>query len=203
MKKILIRWFTLIFFLQITIPSVSAEQLELKTPDIEPPKIFFDVNIGLLEEGIQTFSVTATDNVGIASVTLYYKGVNDIAFIPRKMKQSTSDPTLYTADVSIDSVISNKLDVYIRADDVSGNSILEGQKFSPFTFAIIPRDTSEKVADTVTEPPVEEEGMSMFTMILIGVGVLALVGSGGGGGGGSSSSDNTGSITITSPIPGE
>jgi hypothetical protein len=200
MKKNLIRWFTFIFFLQVTIPSISADQLELQAVDIEPPTIFFDVNIGLLEEGLQTFSVTATDNVGIASVTLYYKGVNDIAFIPKKMKQSTSDPTLYTTDVSIDSVISNKIDVYIRADDVSGNSVLKGQKFSPFTFAVIPRDESEKVAVTETRPPVEEEGMSPLTMILIGVGVLALTGLGGGGSG---SSDDTGSITITSPIPGE
>jgi hypothetical protein len=200
MKKKLIRSFTLLFFLQVTIPPVSADQLGLQSPDIEPPKIFFDERNGVLEEGIQTFSVTATDNIGIASVTLYYKGVNDVAFIPRIMKQSTSDSTLYTTEVSIDSVISNKLDVYIRADDVAGNSIFKGQKFSPFTFTIMPRATSEKVADTVTEPPVEEEGMSTITMILIGVGVLALAG---GGGGGSSSGDNTGSITITSPLPGE
>ncbi len=200
MKKTLIRSFTILFFLQVTISPVSADQLELQSPDIEPPTIIFDISNYLLEEGIQTFSVKATDNVGIASVTLYYKGVNDIAFIPKIMKQSTSDSALYQAEVSIDSVISEKLDVYIRADDVSGNSILEGQKFSPFTFTVIPRAAPEKVVDILTEPPYEEDGMSILTMVLIGVGVLALAGSGGGG---SNSGDNTGSITITSSLPGE
>jgi hypothetical protein len=200
MKKNLIRIFTLLFSLQLVAPPLSADQLGLQAPDIEPPRIIFDNRNGVLEEGIQTFSVIATDNVGVASVTLYYKGVSDVAFTPRIMKQSVVDPNQYSADVSIDSVISDKLEVYIRADDVSGNSIFEGQKFSPFTFKIVPRSASETVVESVTQPA-EEEGMSTLTMILIGVGVLALAGGGGGGGGGSSS--DTGSITITTPLPSE
>lgn len=204
MKKLLTRSFTLLFFLQVIIPPVSAEQLGLRAPDVEPPAITFDKSKTELEDGIQTFSATVTDNVGVASVTLYYKGTKDVAFIPKVMQRASSDPTLYTVDVSIDSVISDKLEVYIRADDVSGNSIFEGQKFSPLTFTVVPKGTSEPekaaVVASVTEPA-EEEGMSTLTMILIGVGVLALAGGGGGGGGGGGS--DTGSITITTQLPSE
>jgi hypothetical protein len=200
MKKLMIRSFTLLFFLQVIIPPVSAEQLGLRAPDVQPPAIVFNKDTTELEDGIQTFSATVTDNIGVASVTLYYKGANDVAFIPKVMQQSASNPDLYTAQISIDSVISNKLEVYIRADDVSGNSIFEGQKFSPFTFNIVPKATTTTVDNSVTQPAEKEEGMSTLTMILIGIGVLALAGGGGSGGGGGS---DTGTVTITTQLPSE
>ena len=156
MKKILIRMFSLIFFLQVVSPTVFAAQLGLQAPDIEPPSILFDEGSAEIEEGIKTFTATVTDNVGVASVTLYYKGVTDLAFIPREMKQSSTDPNVYSAKLSLDSVISDKIEIYIRADDVSGNSIFEGQKFSPLAYTILPAGAG-KVITSVTEPPVEEE----------------------------------------------
>lgn len=199
MKKLMIRAFTVLFFLQVIIPSVSAEQLGLRAPDIESPVIIFDKSNSSLEDGIQTFSVIATDNIGVANVTLYYKGANDLTFTPKIMKQSSSDPTLYSTEISVDSVITSKLEVYIRADDISGNSVFEGQKFSPFVFTIEPREFTKNDVTSVSQAPAsKEEGMSTWALILIGVGVLALAG---GGGGGSSSSDE-GTITITTQLPG-
>ena len=201
MKKTLTQTFICIFILQLIIPPVSAEQLKLRAPDVEPPSIIFNQNQAELEEGIQTFSATVTDNVGVASVTLYYKGENDVAFMPQLMQKDPSNPDLYTAALSIDSVISKRLEVYLRADDVSGNSIFEGQKFSPFTFTIIPESQQGKLASG-DSPVAEEEGMSIWMMTLIGIGVLALAGGGSGGGGGTSDTSNTGTITITTPLPG-
>jgi len=202
MKIIFIRMFNLLFFLQAIIPPVSAaQQLILPAPDVEPPTIVFDQYDAEIEAGIKTFTATVTDNVGVASVTLYYKGANDVVFRPKTMKQSPTNPNIYTTELSLDPVISNTLEIYIRADDVSGNSIFEGQNFSPLTFTIVP--VSVPVADGVevsqpvtapAAPKEEKEGMSTLTLILIGLGVAALAGGGGGGGG-------TGSVTITTEVP--
>ena len=126
--------------------------------------------------------------------------MTDVAFKPREMKQSSTDPNVYSAKISLDAVISDKIEIYIRADDVSSNSIFEGQKFSPLAYTIVPAGAG-KVITPVTEPPAdeEEEGMSTLTMILIGLGVAALA-----GGGGSSDSPPPppgGSVIISVTLP--
>lgn len=212
MKIILIRTLSLLFFLQVVSPPALAAQLGLQAPDVEPPTIIFDSSNTEIEEGIKTFAATVTDNVGVANVTLYYKGPDDVTFIPKKMQRSNNDPNLYTVELTMDPVISKQLEIYLRADDVSGNSIFEGQKFSPLVYTVVPRTETEEVIPTVTEPTAttttatataaaEEEGMSTMTMILIGLGVAALAGGGGGGGGSSPAAPTTGSITITTDLP--
>ena len=207
MKILFIRLFSLLFFLQVIIPPVSAaEQLSLPAPDVEPPIIIFDETETdtEIEAGIKTFTVAVTDNVGVANVTLYYKGATDFAFKARTMKQSTTAPHIYTTELSLDPVISDKLEIYIRADDVSGNSIFEGQNFSPLTFTIVPVDTGAEVIRAGTEPVEpeedEEEGTSAWVWVLIGLGVAALAG-GGGSSSSSSSSSGSGSVTITGDTP--
>jgi len=198
MKIIIARLLSLFFFLQVISPTVYAEQLNLQAPDIEPPSIIFDAGNGAITDGINTFSAEVTDNIGVANVTLYYKNSNDVGFTPKVMR--LTEINTYSADVTVDSVISDKIEFYIRADDVSGNSVFEGQKFSPFAYDVVPTAVAEEVVTTVTEPPKdEEEGMSTLTLVLIGLGVAALAGGGGGGGGGGTTS--TGSITITTDIP--
>jgi hypothetical protein len=205
MKILFIRLFSLLFFLQVIVPPVSAaEQLSLPAPDVEPPIIIFDETDTEIEAGIKTFTVAVTDNIGVANVTLYYKGATDVAFKTKTMKQSTAAPHVYTTELSLDPVISDKLEIYIRADDVSGNSIFEGQNFSPLTFTIVPVDTGVEVIRAGTEPvepeKAEEEGTSTWVWVLIGLGVAALAG-GGGGSSSSSSSSGSGTVTITGDTP--
>ena len=205
MKIIFIRMFSLLFFLQVIIPPASAaEQLVLPAPDVEPPIIVFDQYDVEIEAGIKTFTAAVTDNIGVANVTLYYKGATDFAFKPKNMKASPTDPNIYTTELSLDPIISDKLEIYIRADDVSGNSIFEGQKFSPLTFTIVPVATGVEVSQPVTKPPVpeEEEGLATWQWVLIGLGIAALAG------GSSSSSGNgdppvttTGTVTVTGSSP--
>jgi hypothetical protein len=208
MKIIFIRMFSLLFFLQVIIPPASAaEQLVLPAPDVEPPIIVFDQYHGEIEAGIKTFTAAVTDNVGVANVTLYYKGATDFAFKPKNMKASPTDPNIYTTELSLDPIISDKLEIYIRADDVSGNSIFEGQKFLPLTFTIVPVATGVEVSQPVTKPPVpeeEEEGLATWQYILIGLGIAALAGGssgGGGGGGGGTTTTGTGTVTVTTDLP--
>lgn len=203
MKIIATRIVALSFFLHVIMPpAMAAEQLSLPAPDIEPPTIQFEKSGSEIEAGEKTFTAVVTDNVGAAEVTLYFKGASDISYTPKRMKRSSPDSNTYTTSLYLDPVIIDKLEIYVRADDVSGNSVFEGQKFSPFAFTVVAKD-EEEVVRSVTEPAVaegEEEGMSTLTMILIGLGVAALAGGGGGGGGGGTDTD-TGSVTITTDVP--
>ncbi len=202
MKILFTKLFSLFFFLQIISPVAYAEKLNLQAPDIEPPTIKFDAGDSAISDGVNTFSAVVTDNIGVANVTFYYKNSNDVGFSPKVMR--LTDINTYSVDITVDSVISDRLEFYIRADDVSGNSVFEGQKFSPFAYDVVPTAVKEeKIVTTVTEPPKaeeEKEGMSTLTMILLGLGVAALAGGGGGGGGGGDE-PTTGSITITTDIP--
>ncbi len=182
----LISW---IFFLQIIFPVAYAEPLNLQSQDIEAPVITFDIGETEISDGIKNFSVKVTDNRGVANVTLYYKNANSIGFTPKAMKKI--GPDTYSTEVDLDSLIVKKLEFYISAEDVSGNRVFEGQKFSPFAYTIVQEQS----------PPVlaEKEGMSMLTKVLIGLGVLALASGGGGGSG--DNAPSTGTITITTPIP--
>lgn len=204
MKLYLARLFSLLFFLQVIMPpALSDEHTGLPLADIEPPELLFDAGNNEIESGIKIFTATVTDNVGVATVTLFFKGENDMVFKPFIMKQSDTDPSLYTNAVFLDHVIANKVEIYIRADDVSGNSVYEGQKFSPLVFSVIP--AGEEIAiQSVAELPVqEEESLSTLTWVLIGIAAVVLAGgsssSGGGSSGGGSSSGNT--ITITGDVP--
>jgi len=202
MRRTLIRVFSLLFLLQtIAPPTLAAEQLQLQAPDVEPPKIEFEQGGTEIEAGIKTFSATVTDNVGVANVTLYVKDANDIAFRPITMNPSTGDPDVYSVELSLDPVVSDKIEIYIRADDVSGNSIFEGQKFSPLTFTVVPMITDAVVSEEATEPEKPEKkkkGMSTMTKVLIGLGVAALIASAGGG---DDDDDDEGTVTITTDLP--
>ena len=199
MKLVLARLFSLLFFLQVIMPpALSAEHTGVPLADNQPPEILFDAGNNEIESGIKTFTATVTDNVGVATVTLFFKGETDMIFQPVIMKQSDTDPNLYTKELFFDHVIVNKVEIYIRADDVSGNSIFEGQKFSPLAFSVIPAD-EEGVIRSVTEPPVpKEEDLSTLTWILIGIGAIVLAGSIGGG---SSDGSSGGTVTVTSVVP--
>jgi hypothetical protein len=203
MKLVLARLFSLLFFLQVIMPpALSAEHTGLPLADNQPPEIRFDTSNNEIESGIKTFTATVTDNVGVATVTLFFKGETDMIFQPVIMKQSETDPSLYTKELFFDHVIVNKVEIYIRADDISGNSIFEGQKFSPLVFSVIPAGEEEMI-QSVTEPPVEkEEEVSTLTWVLIGIGAIVLAGSlGGGSSGGSSDGSSGGTVTVTSDVP--
>ncbi len=196
-KILFARVFGLFFFLQVISPAAFAAELNLQAPDLEPPAINFELGGSTISDGLNTIEAEITDNIGVYKVTLYYKGKSDVSYKAKTML--LTGPDTYGVDIIVDFVISNRLEFYIRADDVSGNSVFEGHKFSPFAYRIVPSTVTDNVVTTVTEPPEgEEEGMSTLTMILIGLGLVALAAGGGGGG---DSGPSTGTINITSDVP--
>lgn len=140
MKALLAGLFSILLFLQVAMSLASAaEPLELPVPDIEPPVIVFDESDAEIEAGIATFTAAVADNVGVAKVTLFYRSQTDTVFKTKPMQRSNKVPDLYTAELPLDSIESDDLEYYIRADDVSGNSIFKGQRFSPLTFKVVPK----------------------------------------------------------------
>lgn len=209
MKIVLTRLFALLFTLQMFSPGALAAQLSLGALDVESPSIQFDKGDPEIVEGVKTFTAVVTDNVGVKTVTLYFKHAGDVTFKARDMKKDASQPDLFTVDLMVDPVITSSIEVYIKAEDLSGNSVFEGQKFLPLTYKIVPRKSSESVlaqegATGAKTEEEKEEGMSTMTKILIGVGTVALIGLAAGGGGSSDDGGGggeTGTITITTPIP--
>lgn len=200
MMKLISRIVVHVFLVQVIwVPAYGADQLRLQTPDFEPPTVLFEQPGSELEEGMHTFVARVIDNVGVASVTLYYRLPGDSTFKPVEMKLSPLEADTYTASLDLKASVSDRLELYLRAEDVSGNAIFEGQLFSPIVVMIKP--AAPKVAATA---PAKKEQMSVTTMILIGLGVAALAGaSGGGGGGGGDPTDppGTATVTITTSIP--
>lgn len=198
MKRQLARVVSLFFLLQVITPPVWAvENFELPAPDVEAPTIIFDTSNTEIEAGINTFSARVTDNVGVQKVFFYHRGKGDFRFKPKVMQRSASDPNVYEAELDLDPIISSELEIYIRAEDVTGNVKLKGREFEPMKFTVIPQIVEGQVL-SVTEPVEPEKGgMSTLTMILIGIGAAALIGSSGGGGG----VDDTGRIIIDTPLP--
>ncbi len=138
MKIIITRMVALLFFIQIIMPPVSAaRKLALPAPDIEPPTILFNEPSTEIEAGEKIFTAIVTDNLGVDNVTLYFKGATDVAVTPKRMSLSSSDPNTYTTTLYLDPVISDKLEIYVRAADISGNTVFEDQKFAPFAFAVV------------------------------------------------------------------
>lgn len=201
MKLVFARLFSLFFVLQVMSPPILAAQLILQAQDIEPPAIVFEMNATDIPEGLNSFKARVTDNVGVSNVTLFYRAAGDIAFSSKPMTKLEEGSDIYSTELFIDPVIIKKIEIYLKAEDVSGNSVFEGKKFIPLSYNVV-TNTPADVVNVGDEAKSEEEGMSTWTWVLIGLGVAALAGGGGGGGGGGSgNSIDPGTITVTTDVP--
>lgn len=194
MKLVFVRLFSLYFVFQVMSPPILAAEI-LQTQDIEPPTIIFEIDAADIPEGLNSFKARVTDNVGVSNVTLFYRAAGDIAFSSKPMTKLEKASDIYSTELFIDSVIMEKLEIYLKAEDVSGNSVFKGRKFTPLSYNVI-SNTPADVVNVGGEAKPEEEGMSTWTWVLIGLGVAALAGGGGGGG-----SNDTGKITVTTDVP--
>jgi len=156
--------FSIFFLLKMIIsPVFAAESLVMPVPDVEPPVIIFDKRDSEIEAGIKTFTAAVDDNVGVAKVTFFYRGMSDVEFKSKVMKRSNTVSNVYTVKLSLSQAVSNKLEFYIRADDVSGNSIFEGQKFEPLIFTVVPRDATGVIqTNTIAKAEPSEDGVFEF-----------------------------------------
>lgn len=82
-----------------------------------------------------TISATATDNIGVESVKLYYRKSGDSSFTEQKMTKGMTE-NLYTATIPSSAVKGDAIEYYIAASDADGNITYNGTANIPNVIAI-------------------------------------------------------------------
>jgi len=164
-----------------------------QTLDTEPPRLSIDALEEADKSEAQVFTVTATDNQSIGSVTLFYRLDSESEFQDGEMQRSgESDRFSFTLPAEDISSSVNTVQYYIEARDDAGNRMLQGFSFDPLERVLL--DQSESVSSNT---PASSESTSLLSSlstgqkVVIGVaGIIvigALVSAGGGGSDGDSS----------------
>lgn len=200
-------------------PALGAGQLALPSGDLIAPVVTHEsISESLAAGSSYEFKVRVTDNVGVKSVVLFYRTSGSENYKRVAMHRSAQMENLYTYLLSADAITAPGLEYYIQAEDLAGNTLLQGQSFSPMTAKVMPGtglvpSTVASGTDTTTEmtdmpAPVLEPDLARKSSLLknkwlwIGAGVVV----GGAGlvyalGSGSDPDPDTSSVTITATVP--
>lgn len=150
---------TAIFSVLVSLPlsvslALATEQAELLAKDVESPVIVIDKSDTKVDADSATITAAVADNVGIAKVTIFYRGQTNTSYDTKLMQLSNKAPNLYTVELPLDGFESGTLEYYIRAEDVSGNSVFEGLKFAPLKLDIANECNESIVAAGIKKSPV-------------------------------------------------
>jgi len=195
-------------------PILQAAQLSLPSGDLIAPEVSHEVIPGSLEAGSTVqIKATVTDNVGVKSVTLFYrtKGTEEYK---RAAMNRIGETDEYAVTLGKDELSAPGIEYYIQAMDLAGNSLLHGYSFSPLSVSVVPPSAppakeTESVAEkaqpsgeTIQEEPKGEKKKSK-TWLWIALGALAVgvVAAAAGGSGGGDGGSNTGTVVISGPNP--
>lgn len=196
-------------------PILQAAQLSLPSGDLIAPEVSHEVIPGSLEAGSSVqIKATVTDNVGVKSVTLFYrtKGTEEYK---RAAMNRIGETDQYAITLGKDDLVAPGIEYYIQAMDLAGNSLLHGYSFSPLSVSVVPpvapkATEAESVAEkaqpsgeTIREEPKAKKKSKTWLWIALGalaVGVIAAA-AGGGGGGGTTDGGGTGTVVIDAPAP--
>jgi len=200
MKLLRLILVALLSFSFVLFPSVQAAELALPSGDLIAPVIEHAPIEKDIYAGEQiSIEATVTDNVGVESVTLFYREVNATEFKRLKMNRDL-DSFIYTAQLT--ATDSPGLEYYIQATDLAGNTLLFGYSFSPLTIAVVPA----AIVDSTVKPDEEQKKSGISKWVWIGLGVVAAGAALSGGGGGSDTTappppPSIGGLTISGPTP--
>ena len=194
-------------------PILRAAQLSLPSGDLIAPEVSHEVIPESLEAGSSVqIKATVTDNVGVKSVTLFYrtKGAEEYK---RLAMNRIGDSDEYAVTLGKEDLVEPGIEYYIQAMDLAGNSLLHGYSFSPLAINVIapaapkaqaPETVTEKATgETIREEP-QAEKKKTNTWLWIGLGALAvgvIAAAAGGGGGDGPSGPDTGTVVISGPSP--
>jgi len=109
----------------------SDNQLTLPSADINAPEMSHTPPSVLGDDGGMQFSAIVTDDRGVKSVVLYYRERNSQHFLSKSMQRRLSDSDTYVVSLSKDDISHDGIEYYIKAEDVSGNTLLHGYSFAP------------------------------------------------------------------------
>lgn len=193
-------------------PILKAAQLSLPSGDLVAPEVSHEVIPSALEAGSSLqIKATVTDNVGVKSVTLFYrtKGEEEYKRISMNRIGETNE---YAVTLGKSDLVEPGIEYYIQAMDLAGNSLLHGYSFSPLAVNVVAptAPAAAKAPEAVAEgetirekQPAEKKKVKTWVWIALGalaVGVIAAA-AGGGGGGDGPPPDNTGTVVINAPTP--
>lgn len=199
---------------------VNAETLALPSDDINAPvvKHLASKKPASAQDG-HIFTATVTDDVGVATVILYYRESGAMTYNRLAMTRVLNTDE-FTAFIEPSALPEKGLEYYIQAKDLAGNSLLRGYSFSPLKLTVDatapepetpqPTPISEPtlVQTSQTNSDDEEDSIWSNKWLWIGLGVLAVgaAAAGGGGGGGGGGTDptptpETGTISGSIPQP--
>ena len=193
-------------------PILQAAQLSLPSGDLVAPEVSHEVIPDSLEAGSSVqIKATVTDNVGVKSVTLFYrtKGEEDYK---RTSMNRIGETNEYAVTLGKEELVEPGVEYYIQAMDLAGNSLLHGYSFSPLVVNVVaPTGAAAATVaegETIREEPAAEPKKKTNIWLWVG-GLLALgviaAAAGGGGGGDSAAAppppDGTGTIVISAPPP--
>ena len=176
-------------------PILRADQLSLPSTDLVAPEVIHTPIENTPTAGSsQNFVAVVTDNVGVQSVTLFYRQIGTPQY-QRKAMIKVGDSDEYRAILDADEMRAPGIEYYIQATDLAGNNLLHGYSFSPM-IVNVSAPPSKPAQDIAFEP---EEDKKISKWVWIGLGVLAVAAAAGGGGGGGGS--DTATLTINTAEP--
>jgi hypothetical protein len=196
-------------------PILQAAQLSLPSGDLVAPEVSHEVIPDSLEAGSSVqIKATVTDNVGVKSVTLFYRTKGEEEY-KRITMNRIGESNEYAVTLGKKDLIEPGIEYYIQAMDLAGNSLLHGYSFSPLAVNVVAPTApaakppeAEAVAEegeTIREEPqAEKKKTKTWLWIALGavaVGVIAAAAGGGGGDDGGGDGGGTGTIVISAPPP--
>lgn len=199
----------------IFISFAHAGQLALPSGDLIAPQITHEpLHENVKAGSIQKIQASITDNVGIKTVTLFYRTTGSDNYKRTTMNQveGTND---YIATLGFEDTVEPGIEYYIQAVDLAGNALLYGYSFSPLKVGVIADELTVGIADTYTGPATsdnennstdEKKKTNKWLWIGLGVlavGVVAAVAGGGGDDGGAPPSvkPEIGRVSFSAPVP--
>jgi len=203
----------------IFVPLAHADQLALPSGDLIAPQINHEPIKENIKAGTsQQIKATITDNVGVKTVTLFYRtvGAKDYKRIQMNQVEGSDE---YVTTLGFEDTVEPGIEYYIQAVDLAGNALLHGYSFSPLTVGIVPSEgvPATSITQAPTEPAASEQAPKDEPLgdkkktnkwLWIGLGVLAVgviaavAGGGSDDGGTTTTGTETGTVSLTAPVPG-
>lgn len=202
MKRV-IRRFTVLFISNylVFMPMINvnaADELAFPTgdliaPEIKSPPITKKFPIGERP----AIHATVTDNVGVKTVTIFYRDTGETNFQRKEMER---EPGTDDYSITLPAITASGFEYYLQATDLAGNTLLHGHTFAPLILSV--NTPSGTIVSSGQAKASEKSEQGVNKWVWIGLGALAVGAlAGGGGGGGSSSKSDSGQVIITGPKP--
>jgi len=201
---------TFMFLFNCLVTPIFAADLALPSKDITAPEVIHKPSVtSVTTQQEYVVEAIVTDNIGIKSVSLYYKYTGATDFIRVQMRLDQQDFYSYVFKKS--QLIAPGIEYYIQAEDIAGNTLLHGYAFAPLSVNI--KQEMEEISIVETSVASSQKDVIIRRdnslsqpiwknkWLWLGLGVLAAASMNSNDDGGNASSKPEIDITVQSPDP--